>query len=353
MAAGGPTDLRRRLDQALADLDLVDRLDTIRLNKATIAAHRLDLSGTDQDYSRAFQEFGVAAEGEEPERVAERVHGSAVRDRLVLALDDWANLTGGARQAWLLEIARRADPHEGRNRLRDPQAWTDPEGTSRLVADGTVSVSDLTAPLLRRVAYTPSGVEGGGVRLLAEAQRLHPDDFWINLDVANALVNTRKPEQAVGYYRAALALRPGTATVHLGLGTLLGSIGQVDDAIAECRRAVELDPNYGLAHFGLGCALTGKGRLDDAAAELRRGNELNPKFAQGYRLLGAILVQKGDLDGASTELRRALELEPNDPESHRTLGTILAQKGQLVQAFTEFGKAVELESKRETKAPAP
>ena len=45
------------------------------------------------------------------------------------------------------------------------------------------------------------------------AQERHSGDFWINFDLGNALDNGKKPEEAVGYYRAALAVRPGTVAV--------------------------------------------------------------------------------------------------------------------------------------------
>jgi serine/threonine-protein kinase len=347
----GQADLRQRLEQARADLDLVDRLDAIRLNKATIVEGKLDLSGTDQEYAAVFQELGLATEGEEAQRVADRVRASGVRDQIVAALDDWANAAGGERRTWLLDITRRADPDEGRDLLRDPQAWPDREAMKQLLADGKVKVSELTVPLLSRVAGTLSGPEGGGVELLKQAQRLRPNDFWINLALGVALYSAGKPAQAVGYYRAALVLRPRTATLHLTLGTFLGSAGQVDDAVAECRRAVELDQNYAMARLSLGAALANKGQVDDALAELRRAIDLGIRSATAHRMIGAILWGKNQLDGACTELRLALELEPDNAAGHRDLGMILMERGQLPAALFQFGKAAELERKRGPNTP--
>ena len=55
-------------------------------------------------------------------------------------------------------------------------------------------------------------------------KRLHeryPRDFWINLRLGMLLLEVGRPAEAVGYYKTALAIRPGMALAHNNLGSPL------------------------------------------------------------------------------------------------------------------------------------
>jgi hypothetical protein len=45
--------------------------------------------------------------------------------------------------------------------------------------------------------------------LLGRAQRAHPDDFWINYDLARSLMGTGRPDEAARFFTPAVAIRPG------------------------------------------------------------------------------------------------------------------------------------------------
>src|SRR5262249_59217991 len=64
-------------------------------------------------------------------------------------------------------------------------------------------------------ALTDAGLAEEAAVLLRQAQQRHPDDFWINFDLAIILHHDVTPPHpvyvAVGYYRAALTIRPDSA----------------------------------------------------------------------------------------------------------------------------------------------
>src|SRR5262249_46979620 len=86
----GPADLHERLEQMTADLELAARLDAIRLRQATFVEGKFDYKTAEQDYAAAFAEAGVVVGQRDEEEAAARVRGSAIREQLVAALDDWA-----------------------------------------------------------------------------------------------------------------------------------------------------------------------------------------------------------------------------------------------------------------------
>jgi serine/threonine-protein kinase len=134
LGEGGPSDLRQQLDQARSDLDLVTRLDAIRLKRATLVEGKLNGASADRDYEEVFREAGLGEVGDSAESVAARLFNSKVKEALVAALDDWASCAGKqSRREWILEIARLADPDPWRDRVRDPTVWEDKLALARWV----------------------------------------------------------------------------------------------------------------------------------------------------------------------------------------------------------------------------
>ncbi len=334
---GGPADLRARLGRARADLDLVARLDAVRLERSALVRGKMDYAGADRGYAAAFTEAGLGRVGDDPAAVARRVASSAVRDALVAALDDWAMcLRKGDRRRWVLEVARRADPDTWRDRLRDERTWDDRGALARLARD--VPAERLTTPLLV-VLGSLLGADAEG--LLRAGQRRHPGDFWLNVALGNAL-EEKKPAQAVAYFRAALAVRPEAASIHFNLGNVLRQQDRLAEATDAYRDALALAPDYGPAHNNLGETLLAQGRTPDAVAELRRTVALLPRDVRAHHNLGLALRRHGQPKDAEAAYRRALRVDPKFAPADCDLGVVLREQGRLDDALAAVRKAVKL-----------
>jgi serine/threonine-protein kinase len=354
LGEAGPGDLRRRVEQEAADLALVDRLEAIRLNRSTFIEDHFNNGAADEDYAAAFHDAGLGAEGDDPAAVAARVRDSAVSLQLLAALDDWAVATDDRqRRTWLLEIARRADTDEWRNRLRD--LFRNPAALRQQRAGVEALAQELLAddeqftrqkpPLLVALGNVLNALQADGVPLLTAAQAHHPDDFWLNLILATALIDAKRWDEAVGYFRVAVALRPSAGMAHNGLGGALKAKGLLQEAVREYRTAIALDPKLAPPHNNLGNVLIGKGQLDEAIREYRTAIRLAPKLAKVHSNLGSALTGKKDPEGAIAEYRIAIALDPRDAQTHYNLGVRLRAKRQLDEAAREFRTAVHLDPK--------
>jgi tetratricopeptide (TPR) repeat protein len=314
----GSDDLRRRLAWADEDLKLAAALERIRVTPA-IEAGRFDYRGMAEAYTRAFERAGLDVRGDE-EAVAGRMGASDLRPQLVMALDHWAYVADalGDRQlmARLLGLAQRTDPDpRWGDRFRAPALWGDEEALRRLAADAQerlVREAPESAPptsLVTLLAKKLGQQDGRAEPLLRAAQGRHPEDFWLNCALGDAL-RERKPAESVGFYRAALATRPTVGVVHFEVGTALRRQGQVDEAMAEFRRAVELEPDGAPAHYQLGTCLQAMGRLDEAMAEYRRVIDLEPEGGMGHEALAEALLRSGRFAEARTAVRRGLDVFP-------------------------------------------
>jgi serine/threonine-protein kinase len=350
LGQAGPEDLRRRVEQGAADLALVDRLEAIRLKRSEIVEGQFDNRGTERDYVAAFRDAGLGKVDEDTETVAARIRGSAVREQLVAALDHWTTVTDDPRRAaWLLAVARRADPDPWRDRFRDPDVWRDPARLAALAKELLDDEKQLTRQgpqLLAALGGDLSSARADALPLLAAAQARYPDDFWLNFELGYALDRAKRWDEAVGFYRAAIAIRPTAAAVHTDLASALRSQKRLGAAIQELRRAIDLDPNAALPHNNLGNALFETKQVDAAIQELRRAVALQPNYAVAHCNLGTALDGKRQLEAATLEFRKAIALQPDYVEAHCKLGLVLRDLGQLAESLEELRKGDALGSKQ-------
>ena len=260
-----------------ANLHLVERLDAIRLSRGyQVQSDYIDYAESSRRYVVAFREWGLGDLREDPDRVAARLKASPIHKALVAALDDWAACAAKELRDWVLRVAQRMDPNPWRNRARDPDRWARGESFPEL-AD-TASVEEQPVALMVAFGNYWRRLGGDPTAFLERVQRQHPDDFWVNFELGH-LFGERDPAVAIGYFRAAQALRSDAAIVEAYLGYELRKLGQLDNAIHHWRRAVRFDPNHALSWNDLGSALLEKGRTDEAVDCLSKSVALDPSDA--------------------------------------------------------------------------
>ncbi len=198
------------------------------------------------------------------------------------------------------------------------------------VVEEAATVRQPPSLLLRLARQTPSD-SPIRFKVMHRIRQAYPGNFWANHHLANSLQYRQSPqsEEAIRYYTAALALRPGNPAECVNLGNALRDRGDLDGAIRAYREALDGHSDYAAAHERLGLALEKKGLLDEAIAELRQTIHFR-NYAPDHVVLGNMLVRKGLRDDAipSYKLaiacyRTALELHPGNACSHNDLAWIL------------------------------
>ena len=122
---------------------------------------------------------------------------------------------------WALEVARQADgdPTGWRDRARDPAIWKDEAALFKVIE--TAPFPEQSVALLLAIEKHSDAPEQDPRRVSEARPAAHPGDFWVNFRLGDMLMRAGKPEEAVGYYQAALAIRPGVAVIHNNLGRAL------------------------------------------------------------------------------------------------------------------------------------
>jgi len=351
LAGGGSRDeVRRRVSALRNDLDLVQRLEEVRLEKAAVLDGGMTYAEVDTRYAQVFRDYGIDLDELGVDEAAERIAQSAVCSELTAMIDDWVIVRRRARGpndvSWkkLLAVARAADPNELRGRLRVALERGD-RGLLRELA-GSDDVARLSPPTVVFLAgaLASFGEHEQAVSTLRRAIRTHPGDFWINYELATQLHEAQPPrlEEIVQFSRVTVALRPQSAAAVRLFGDTLRHNGAFEEAIAQLREAIRLKPEYSAAHNHLGLALYDKGALDDAIAEYHEAIRLKPGDADFHSNLGVALATKGVFDDAIAESREAVRRKPDDAELHHNLGTVLRQMGALDKAIAEYREAIRL-----------
>jgi Flp pilus assembly protein TadD len=198
----------------------------------------------------------------------------------------------------------------------------------------------LLAAALGRANALPARVE-----LLRQAQRRHPGDFWINHNLAWCCMEMKpaRAEEVIGFYRAALALRPHNPGVHVNLGIALMEQGKLPEAVAAYRQAIALRPDLALAYNNLGIALRRQNKLADAIAAHRQAIALQPDSAYAHYGLGLALKEQGKLREAVAAYRQAIALQPEYDKAYNGLGLALQEQGKLAEAVAAYRQAIALQ----------
>jgi serine/threonine-protein kinase len=342
----GPSDLRRQVDQGLADLDLAERLDAARVKGATAIREKFSLALVDLLYASAFADAGLGRVGDDIEIVAANVQKSAVSTEIIATLDDWAAIARDApRRDWLLAVARKADPDPARASLRQPDLWNDGKQLTNLPEDLKVAALSPEMAAALGCMLRLKGMDA--VPLLTAAQRRARQDFRLNLELGLALEQRGRSDEALGHFRAALAVRPQSIAAYIGLGTALSSLGRREEAAEHFEEALQLDPGSEVALQNLGVVLQFQVRVDEAIGHFEQALRIDPSFGWAHANLGAALAQKDRLDEAIDHFEQALRLDP-DPNPrgaavcYTNLGHALHRKGRLDEALKQLTEAVRL-----------
>jgi tetratricopeptide (TPR) repeat protein len=219
--------LRDRAERRRAGFELVLRLDEARLEGTAVKDGHFDGERTIRLYEEEFRAEGIDVEAATADLV-ERIRGTTVAVELAAVLDDWAGYRkahAGGKPDWkhLSDAARGADPDEWRPRLRDALAAG---GTNALKELGTaegITRQPARSLVALSAALSQARETKASLRLLLEAQRAYPGDFWINhnLGMAQLLSKPAQYKDAVRYLSVAVAVRPESPGARLNLGMAL------------------------------------------------------------------------------------------------------------------------------------
>jgi adenylate cyclase len=168
--------------------------------------------------------------------------------------------------------------------------WSsDPQTLERAIETVQKAIAlDDSLPWAHRVLSYAYLLKKQHAQAIAEAERavtLDPNDadgYWI---LADTLIFTGRPQEAVGLVEKAMRLNPRYPASYLNsLGVAHRMMGRYEEAIDALKKAIIRIPNLLPARTQLAAAYSELGREEEARAEVAEVLRLNPYFSiEGLR----------------------------------------------------------------------
>jgi tetratricopeptide (TPR) repeat protein len=343
-----PTQLRHLIDQGTRDLELASRLDAIHRKGEESIVGGVPFTTYDTEFAEAFRAAGLGTIGEDPELVARRIIESNIRNALIAALDHFSvfmHSQGPERTAWALKVAQQADPDQSnwRRRARDLNVLRDMVAIRELIATAPKDDASVTRLLAIELFMNSNDPSHSVVDRLADLKRLqqdYPSDFLLNMQLGALLHQHRKFGDALGYFQAAIAIRPESAPAHYYFGVVLQEIGRVEESVEQYRRATLLDPTTEDYHHRYVRRLSELGRHDAAIEHLRGCLRVHPRSAFFNFELGHCFEHQGKEAEALIWFTKVVELDPTLLNTKKELRSYWLRRGRLDELRTAWQAAL-------------
>jgi tetratricopeptide (TPR) repeat protein len=355
---GGSPELKQRVQALLKDLQMIQRLEDIRLEEEAVGQGGLeDLQDISLLYAEAFGNYGVDVDSLDTEEAARRIRNRPIYVELAAALDHWAQwrlrtlLRAGEDPTWrhLLEVAQAADPDPWRNQLRSvlERSPLDKQILQALADSTELALQPAPTLHLLGTSLADAGMLEQAETVLGQAQQWHPDNFWINADLAACLRRLGKHGEEVAFRRALVSLRPQSARARYDLGQALlrqGNLAQAVPAFNEATRFLSEDSSITIYWDN---AFKTRGALDKASAAFQQASRLQPDQAGISINWGIALKNQGALEKAVTAYAQAFATLKKEHGGQQRRGSFrallrLAAAGRA-QALFGLGRLLEAE----------
>ncbi len=139
-----------------------------------------------------------------------------------------------------------------------------------------------------------------------------------------------------------LVQHDGGLREYINAGDGLQQNKKYDEALSFYRKALAVDPDYSKAHAAMAHAYSEMGRWDEARGHYEAAIASDPRNSFAYTNLGMFYDKRGDLDRAEALFNKAIEVKPNNPQAHNNLGMIYGKKGQMDKAREHFEISLKL-----------
>jgi tetratricopeptide (TPR) repeat protein len=197
-----------------------------------------------------------------------------------------------------------------------------------LILAPTSSFVPLAEPAFEHRLYLPlAAIVALGVSAVYAWLRRRSVVVFAMLAVLLGFFTARRNED----YRSDLAIwtdtvakRPESPRPHYNLAIALLQDDRVEDAIEHYEQAVRLKPDFADAHNNLGVVFARLGKLDDAIGCFKQAVRVKPDYAEAFNNLGLALQLTGKIHEAVGQYEQALHFRPDYPAAQNNLARLLA-----------------------------
>jgi tetratricopeptide (TPR) repeat protein len=203
-------------------------------------------------------------------------------------------------------------------------------------------VATLPILLLCLLTWRQSSVYQDEETLWRDTIRKNPTAWMGYHNLADYLAESRRFEEAAGYYQQALRLKPDHAKSHNNFGNCLYVLGRADEAIDEFLDAIQKKPELAEAHNNLAMAYYQRKQFAQALEEHKKAIQCKPNYAQAYFGAGNSALRLNNLSAALDYYFSAARYNPDNADVQYNIGLILSVRGETNAAVRTLQHALRL-----------
>lgn len=193
-------------------------------------------------------------------------------------------------------------------------------------------------------AYMRQGNYTAALRELLKAEKMNPEDPFIQNDLGLCYLNKQRISEAIVHFKKAVALKPDFAPARNNLGTAYLALKEWDTAIAIFKEisqdALYATPHYPLSNIGL--AYYHKGEYNTALVYYKKALKIQENFVNALRGAGRTYLAMHQGHMALRYFERAVDIAPKSPEIHFELAEANLMIGRKRQAILSYEDAIEM-----------
>ncbi len=200
---------------------------------------------------------------------------------------------------------------------------------------------ELRALQLLGTALLAQGRGKDAIAPLEQAARRGHDPA-VETQLALALKQAGRAEDALERLRRAIKRRPPFPPAFFELASLLASLGGADAAIDVLNQGLTLTPNVAELSVQLGFLHSGRNEHAKARAAFTHALASAPRHVDALYGLARAVQAERDYAQAVEIYRRLLTVQPNEAAAHIGLGVCLLERGDKDAALKALGTAVRI-----------
>jgi predicted O-linked N-acetylglucosamine transferase (SPINDLY family) len=187
------------------------------------------------------------------------------------------------------------------------------------------------------------GNAAAAAQWISLALRINPHDASAHSNIGIALLDLKRPEEALASYDRALVLMPDFAGALVGRGKALLDLKRPEEALASYDRALALKPDFAGALNGRGNALLDLKRPEEALASYDRALKHQPDYVEVLNNRGNVLLYLDRAEEALASFDLALRFQPDYVDAINGCGKAMLDLRRPEEALACHDRALKLQ----------
>jgi tetratricopeptide (TPR) repeat protein len=194
------------------------------------------------------------------------------------------------------------------------------------------------------LTWRQSGYWRGSIELFNHALRITRNNDQAHKNLASALAEEGKIEDAIDHYNTAIRLQPHSTDAFNNRGNIYIKIGQYYRAIEDYNAAIRLTKNDAELYYNRGVAYFNLGQYQHAIDDYDKAIAINPSDGENYNNRGAAFIKLGQYQIAIEDFNKAIKLKPEYPDAYSNRAFVYFTHGDDKRGCLDAQKACDMGS---------